>query len=101
MAFVVNELIMTSSKVRDQYQLVCNFGQIFSHAFHSIASSSVLQSIDQQQLEVGEKGETYPSGLNLIYIQRQEKLGYSFQADPVFVQLEVSHSILKHNHDCQ
>lgn len=66
-----------------------------------ITSASVLQSIDQQQLDVGGKGETYPSGLDLIYIQGQEKLGYSFQVNPVFVQLEVSHSILKHNHDHQ
>lgn len=100
MAFVVNELLITSSKVRDLYQLVCNFGdiflcEIFSHVFHSIPSSSVLQSIDQQQFEDGEKGATYPSGLDLIYIQRQEKLRYSFKMNPIFSQLEVSHSNLE------
>lgn len=73
-------------------------------AFHMRFSQWYLflvhQSIDQQATwSWWEKGATYPSGLNLINIQRQKKLADSLHANPILVQLEVSHSILKQSHD--
>lgn len=104
LAFVVNELIPTSSKLRDQYQLLCSFGEIllcesFSHVFQSVvstSSSSVLQTTSTGNWKLVRRA-TYPSRLDLIHVERQEKLWDSFQANPILVQMEASHSILKHN----
>lgn len=42
---------------------------------------------------------TYPSGLDLVDVQREEELGHPVQVNPVAVQTERSHSVLKHRHD--
>lgn len=97
--FIVNELMVTSSTLWDQYRLVCSFEKIFPA--DCMVLVHVCWSTDKLKLLRRPKGATYPPGLDLIHVERQEKLRDSLQANPILFQLKLPHSILKHNNDHQ